>query len=121
MLQNKLVKHLWKESLPKIVAQVGVLAGSVMKKKKKKNTLLQISTFDTPEGVLLQNKLVKHFWKDPLLLVAGLVDFVWGVSWFGASALAQGLLCSYGAGPHPASPSDSCARHRDASHKMEPS
>ena len=55
--------------------------------------MLQSSTFDKIEGVLLQNKLVKHFWKGPLLLVAGLVDFVWGVSWFGASPLAQGLLC----------------------------
>ena len=44
-------------------------------------------------GALLQNKPVKSFWKDPLLLVAGLVDLVWGVSWFGASPLAQGLLC----------------------------
>ena len=51
---------------------------------------------------MLQDKIVENFWKDPLLLVAGLVDFVFGVSWFGASALAQGLLCSYGAGPHPA-------------------
>ena len=53
---------------------------------------------------MLQSELVKHFGKDPLLLVAGLVDFVRDVSWFGASPLAQGLLCSYGAGPHPASP-----------------
>ena len=55
-------------------------------------TLLQSSTFDKSEGAWLQNKLVKNFWKDSLLLVAGLVDFAWGVSWFGASPLAQGLL-----------------------------
>ena len=36
--------------------------------------------------------------------MAGLVDLVRGVSWFGASPLAQGLLCSYGVGPHPAPP-----------------
>ena len=59
----------------------------------KRKALLQSSTFSKREGVLLQDKLVKHFWKDPLLLVAGLVDWVWGVSWFGASPLAQGLLC----------------------------
>ena len=41
---------------------------------------------------MLQNKLVKHCWKDPSRLVAGLMDFVGGVSWFGASPLAQGLL-----------------------------
>ena len=66
--------------------------------------MLQSTTFDKSDGVLLQNNLVKHFQKDPLLLVAGLVDFVRGVSWFGASPLAHGLLCSYGVGPHPASP-----------------
>ena len=54
--------------------------------------MLPSSTFDKIEVVLLQNKPAKHFWKDPLLLVAGLVDLVWGVSWFGASPLAQGLL-----------------------------
>ena len=59
-----------------------------------KKALLQRSTFDKSEGVLLPNKLAKDFWKDPLLLVAGLVDFVWGVCWFGASPLVQGLLCS---------------------------
>ena len=32
LLQNRLVNHFWKESLPKNVAKVGVLAGSVMKK-----------------------------------------------------------------------------------------
>ena len=64
MLPNKLVKHFWKESLPKMVAKVGVLAGSVMNKVKK--TLLQSSTFDKNEGVLLQHKLVKHCWKESL-------------------------------------------------------
>ena len=90
MLQNKLAKHFWKEGLPKIIAKEGLLVVSVMKSKK---TLLQSSTLDKSEGALLQNKLVKNFWKNPLLLVAGLVDLVWGVSWFGASPLAQGLLC----------------------------
>ena len=67
--------------------------------------MLRSSTFDKSEGVLLQNQLVKHSWKDPSLLVTTLVDFVWGVSWFGASPLGQGLLCSYyGAAYHPASP-----------------
>ena len=32
LLQNKLVKHFWKDSLANIVAKVGVLGGSVMKK-----------------------------------------------------------------------------------------
>ena len=90
MFQNKLAKHFWKESLPKIIATAGILVVSVMKSKK---ALLQNSTVDKSEGALLQNKLAKNFWKDPLLLVAGLVDLVWGVSWFGASPLAQGLLC----------------------------
>ena len=80
LLQHKLVNHFWKESLPRIVAAVGILVGSVVKKCK---TLLQSSTFDKSEGALLQKKLVKNFWKNPLLLVAGLVDFVWGVPWFG--------------------------------------
>ena len=60
---------------------------------KVKKALLRSNTFDESDGVLLQNKLVKYFWKDPLLLVAGLVGLAWGVSWFGASPLAQGLLC----------------------------
>ena len=32
-----------------------------------RKTLLRSITFDKSEGVLLQNKLVKHFWKENLL------------------------------------------------------
>ena len=31
--------------------------------------MLQSSTFDKVRGVLLQNRLVKHFWKENLLII----------------------------------------------------
>ena len=60
---SRLAKHFWKESLPKIVAKVWVLAGSVMKNK---NTQHQSSTFHKHEGSLLQYKLVMHYGKESL-------------------------------------------------------
>ena len=68
MLQHKLVNHFWKESLPRIVATLGILVGGVVKKCK---TLLQSSTFDKSEGV-------EHFWKESLPKIVAKVGVLVG-------------------------------------------